>query len=67
MYESLIDPTESLYEKLLLHEFTEVCNYYTCLVDEVDERLKKIWEMFLDYEIGHLHVAAEIFKKHEKR
>ena len=67
MYESLIDPTESLYEKLLLHEFTEVCNYYTCMTDETDNRLKKIWEMFLDYEIGHLHVAAEIFKKHEKR
>lgn len=67
MYESLIDPTESLYEKLLLHEFTEVCNYYTCMEDEVDERLKKIWEMFMEYEIGHLHVAAEIFKKHEKR
>ncbi len=67
MYESLIDPTESLWEKLLLHEFTEVCNYYTCVEDEVDNRLKKIWEMFLDYEIGHLRVAAELFKKHENR
>lgn len=67
MYESLIDPTESLYEKLLLHEFTEVCNYYTCLEDEVDDNLKKIWEMFLNYEIGHLKVAADLFKKNEKR
>ena len=67
MYESLIDPTESLYEKLLLHEFTEVCNYYTCMEDEVDERIKKIWEMFLDYEIGHLKVATELFEKNEKR
>src|SRR5699024_6191969 len=31
MYESLIDPTESLYEKLLLHEFTEVCTYHNCM------------------------------------
>ena len=67
MYESLIDPTESFYEKLLLHEFMEVCNYYTCMVDEVDERIKSIWEMFLDYEIGHLHVAKNLFEKHEKR
>lgn len=67
MYESLIDPTESLYEKLLLHEFMEVCNYYTCMTDETDERLKKIWEMFLDFEIGHLKIAAEIFKKRENR
>ena len=67
MYESLIDPTESIYEKLLLHEFTEVCTYYTCMIDEVDERIKKIWEMFLDFEIGHLKIAAEIFKKRENR
>lgn len=67
MYESLIDPNESLYEKLLLHEFTEVCCYYTCMQDEVDEKLKRVWEMFLDYEIGHLHAAAEIFIKKEKR
>lgn len=67
MYESLIDPTESLYEKLLLHEFTEVCNYYTCMEDESDERIRKTWELFLDIEIGHLHAAAELFKKYEKR
>lgn len=67
MYESLIDPTESMYEKLLLHEFTEVCTYYNCLEDEKDEILKPVWEQFVDYELGHLAVAAELFKKHEKR
>lgn len=67
MYESLIDPTESLYEKLLMHEFTEVCTYNNCMEDEVDEKLKLIWEEFLAYELGHLAVAAELFKKHERR
>ncbi len=67
MYESLIDPTESLYEKLLLHEFVEVCTYYNCMLDESDERLKKLWELFMEYEIGHLRIAADLFKKHEKR
>ena len=67
MYESLIDPTETPLEKLLLHEFTEVCNYYTCVEDEADERIKKIWEMFLEYEIAHLKIAADLFKKYEKR
>lgn len=67
MYESLIDPTESLWEKFLLHEFTEVCNYYTCVEDETDERIRKIWELFLDIELGHLQVAAEMFKKYERR
>ncbi len=67
MYESLIDPNESMWEKLLIHEFTEVCNYYTCLEDEVDERIKKTWEIFLDMELGHLQIASELFKKYEKR
>ena len=67
MYESLIDPTETMWEKFLLHEFTEVCNYYTCMVDETDNRIKKTWELFLDIELGHLKVAADLFKKYEKR
>lgn len=67
MYESLIDPSETLWEKFLIHEFTEVCNYYTCMEDEVDERIKKTWEIFLDMELGHLQIASELFKKYEKR
>ncbi len=67
MYESLIDPTETMWEKFLIHEFTEVCNYYTCMEDESDERIKKTWELFLDIELGHLQIAADLFKKYEKR
>ena len=67
MYESLIDPTESVYEKLLIHEFMEVCNYYTCLRDEKDEKIKLIWEEFLAMELGHLKIAADLFKKRENR
>lgn len=67
MYESLIDPSETIWEKFLIHEFTEVCNYYTCVEDEVDERIKKYWEIALDMEIGHLKIAAEMFKKYERR
>ncbi len=67
MYESLIDPSESMWEKFLLHEFTEVCNYYTCVEDEVDDRIRATWELFLDIELGHLQIAAELFKKYENR
>lgn len=67
MYESLADPTESFYEKALLHEFTEVCNYYTCYQDEVDDMMKPVWELFLAQELGHLHHAAKLFKEKEQR
>lgn len=67
MYESLIDSTETPLEKLLLHEFTEACNYYNCMLDESDSRLKLIWEEFLSYELEHLRIAAELFNKYEKK
>ena len=67
MYESLIDPNETPYEKLLLHEFTEVCTYYNCYKDEENDKLKQIWEEFLAFELGHLQVAVDLLKKYEKR
>jgi len=67
MYESLIDPTESIFEKALIHEFTEVCNYYTCLEDETDNNIKRIWEMFFEMELTHLKIVSEMFKKYEQK
>jgi rubrerythrin len=66
-YESIIDPNESWLEKWLLHEATEVYNYYTCLTQERNPRIRAIWERFLDYELGHLDLVSELFKKHERR
>ena len=66
-YESIIDPNETWLEKWLLHEANEVYNYHGCVAQEPNERIRAIWERFLDYELGHLHYVAELFKKHEKR
>ena len=66
-YESIIDPNETWLEKWLLHEATEVYNYYTCVSQEPNPRIRAIWERFLDYELGHLNFVSELFKKHEKR
>lgn len=66
-YASLIDPGESLLEKWLLYEATEAYNYYSCVQYESNPRLKAIWERFLDYELGHFHHVAELFKKYERR
>ncbi len=65
MYESLIDPNESYLEKLMLHEANEVYNYYSCVETETDSRLKRIWEMFLDFEINHLNIAMDMYKSVE--
>jgi hypothetical protein len=66
-YESIIDPDETWLEKWLLHEATEVYNYYSCLTYETNPRVKEIWQRFLDYELGHLHHVLEIFRRFEKR
>ncbi len=66
-YESIIDPSETWMEKWLLHEANEVYNYYSCVEAETDARVKRIWEMFLDFELGHLNMVMELFKKIEQR
>lgn len=66
-YESIIDPTESWLEKWVMHELTEVYNYHGCMTQESNPRIKALWERFLDYELGHLHVAIEHFQRLEGR
>lgn len=66
-YESLLDPSQSLLENWLLHEAMEVYNYYSCVESEVNPRIKALWERMLNYELGHLHLVGELFKKHERR
>jgi rubrerythrin len=66
-YESLLDPSQSLLENWLAHEAMEVYTYYSCLQQEPNPRLKALWERMLDYELGHLRLAAELFEKHEQR
>src|SRR5690606_1143813 len=66
-YGSLQDPSESLLEKLLIHEATEVYTYYSCVEQETNPRIKAIWERFLDYEMGHLAYVSELFKQYERR
>jgi len=66
-YGCLQDPGESLLEKLLIHEATEVYTYYSCVEQESNPRMKAIWERFLDYELGHLAEVGELFKQYERR
>src|ERR671928_2146043 len=66
-YESLLDPNESPLEKWLMHEAMEVYNYLGCMQYETNPRIKEIWERFVDYELGHLHMVMELFKTIENR
>lgn len=66
-YESLIDPNETWLEKWVMHELTEVWNYWCCYQSEDNPRVKEIWERFLAYELGHLHAVMKLMEQIEKR
>ncbi|MGZ8240074.1 MAG: hypothetical protein ACXWTK_01000 [Methylobacter sp.] len=66
-YGALMDPGESYLEKWLIHEAMEVYNYYSCVEQETNPRIKAIWERFLDYELGHLTTVKALFEQHERR
>jgi hypothetical protein len=66
-YESIIDPYETWLEKWLLHEAGEVYNYFSCMEQETNPRVRAIWERFCSYELGHLHMVMDLFKAVEKR
>jgi hypothetical protein len=66
-YTSLTDPEETPMEKWLLHEATEVYNYWCCYHQESNPKLKALWERFLSYELGHLHYVKERFEQMEQR
>lgn len=66
-YGCMLNPDETPLEKLVLHEAAEVWNYQACAQQESDARLRALWERFLDYELGHLQAAIDLFKRQERR
>ena len=66
-YEALMDPNATWLEMLLWHEYCECYLYWSCYMTESDMCIKKLWEDHLMTEISHLHKAAELLKKYEKK
>ncbi len=64
-YESLMDPKSTWLECNLWHEYCECYLYWSCYKTETDPNIKKLWEIHLQYEIAHLHRAAQLLKKYE--
>ena len=66
-YESIIDPNQSWMEQWLQHELMEVYNYYGCVQQEKNPRIKALWERFLDYEMGQLRFVMDLYEKLERK
>ncbi len=66
-YESLVDPGETWWERLVNHEYNECYLYYSFMETESDPRIKAIWELHLNMELEHLHAACDLMRRHDGR
>ncbi len=66
-YESLMDANATWLEMLLWHEYCECYLYWSCYQTETDGYIKKLWEQNFEFELAHLHKAAELLKKYEHK
>ncbi len=66
-YGSLMDPSCTMFEGWVMHEYTECYLYYSCYEDESDERIKKIWLEHFEQELNHLKIASDMLYKYEGR
>jgi hypothetical protein len=66
-YGSLLDPKATWLENLLMREYMECYLYYSFLEDEKDRRIRDVWAAHFEMEVAHLHRAAELLRRYERR
>ena len=66
-YESLLDPLDTWIATWLFHKYNEVYLYWSMHQLESDRRIKALWELHLNQEIGQLHVIGDLMKRYEGR
>jgi hypothetical protein len=66
-YESILDPTASWFQNLVLHQWQECWIYWSFAQEEPDARVKQMYETHLAMEIEQLRLACELMWAVEKR
>ncbi|MBQ8554598.1 MAG: hypothetical protein IJ438_01875 [Clostridia bacterium] len=66
-YGSLMDVNCTWLENLLMHQYTECYLYWSCYETETDEAIRHVWARMLDIELSHLHEAARLLEKYERK
>lgn len=66
-YGSLIDPSMTMLDDLLMHEYIESYLYFSMYNDEIDSHIKQIWEMLFEQELSHLHSTLALVRKYENK
>ena len=63
-YGSLMNTNMTWYENLLLHMYTMCYLYYSCMKDETNMYVKKIWEEGYIRSVSGLHMAAYLLRQY---
>jgi len=66
-YGSLLDPLDSWLCQLVFHELNEVYLYHSMYLQETDGRIRTLWELHRDMEVGQLHAACDLLRTYEGR
>lgn len=66
-YEELVDPGESWFEQLVHHEYNEVYLYHSFAEQESDARIKALFELHRDMELGQLQIACNMLRRFDGR
>jgi hypothetical protein len=66
-YESLLDPVDSWLCNWVYHEYNEVYLYHSMFLQETDPKVKALWELHLNMELGQLQVACRYLERFEGR
>ena len=64
-YGSLLNPSLSWLENLLVHQFTECWLYWSCHETETDPRIRSIWDFMFEQELMHLHIAEGLMREYD--
>ena len=64
-YESLLDPLDSWLKNWVFHEYNEVYLYWSMAEQETDSRIKAIWDLHLEMELGQLATACDFLQRYE--
>ncbi|MCG0288252.1 hypothetical protein [Streptomyces sp. PSAA01] len=66
-YESLVDPGETWWERLVVHEYNECYLYHSFMEQEPDPKVKAVWELHLNMELEHLRIAGDLMRRNDGR
>lgn len=66
-YGSLMDPSATWLENLVMHQYTEAYLYYSAYETETNPRIRRIWEQLFEQEVAHLQAASEMLCRYENK